>query len=44
MYKTHGPAGTKVKKPNKFRSLTSLSKLMWHGNTFSQRNTSTKKS
>ena len=44
MHKTHCPAGTKVKIFNKFRSLISLSKIMWHGDTFSRRNMSTKKS
>ena len=44
MHKTHCPAGTKVKIFNKFRSFISLSKIMWHGDTFSRRNMSTKKS
>ena len=44
MHKTHCPAGTKVKIFNKFRSLISLSKIMWHGDTLSRRNMSTKKS
>ena len=43
MHETHCPAGTKVKIFNKFRSLISLSKIMWHGDTFSRRNMSTKK-
>ena len=47
MHITHCAAGTKVKRSNKFRSLISLSKIshtqIWHGDTFSQRNKSTKK-